>query len=968
MSLLSEEKRRLLAKRLQQKGIDAGHLERASDRPGAVRRRPLPRLSFAQQRLWVLDRLEPGNPFYNINGAAALRGPLDPAVLARAFAEIARRHESLRTTFAERDGVPWQVIAPPQAASTWQLPLADLSALPAETARREAERLAFAAMTTAMDLTRGPLVRTSLVRLSTEEHLLLVTLHHIISDGWSNNLFLREMAVLYESFAAGRPSPLPGLPLHYADFAEQQLAELQGDKLAAEIAWWKERLAGAPAVLDLPADRPRPPVQTFRGARLPLWIAPDRTAALSRLARSEESTLFMALLAAFALVVRGWSGEDDLPVGTPVANRRRPEIEGLIGFFANTLVLRTSLAGDPTVRELLGRVRETAHGAFEHQDLPFEKLVEELHPERDLARTPLFQVMAVLQNAPDARAAASAAGTLDLQRFDLDPGVARFDLMLDLTELDGGLRGALEWATDLFDRPTIQRFAERFHRALGTMIDHPDRRLSELDLLPGAERHQMTVEWEAGAGAAATASVVDLVRAQAERTPDAPALVGLAGETVSYRELEERANRLAQCLLGRGLGRGARVAFSLERSVELPIVMLGILKSGAAYVPLDPAYPADRLALMLEEARVGAVVNKTPHPRPLSHLPPTLSPGEGRASAQQPPQGRFLQEVSPLPAGGGGEMGEGSGVRCHGSADTPVLDLEQVDLAAESATDPAIPLSPDDLAYVLYTSGSTGRPKGVAMRHGALAQLIAWQLAVTPSPWRTLQYTSPSFDVSFQEIFSTWAAGGTLVLISEEARRDPAELLARLHAERIERLFLPFVALQQLAEAARGVAVPETLREVITAGEQLRVTPALVELFARLPAARLHNHYGPSETHVATAWILTGDPADWPALPPIGRPVSGGIARVVDADGGAVPIGTPGELFLGGEILARGYLDRPEWTAERFVPDSGGPLPLAPSPVRTPSHPPRTGEGERGWDIGSTLLPPVGEVAPLSRS
>src|SRR6185369_1009797 len=282
--------------------------------------------------------------------------------------------------------------------------------------------------------------------------------------------------------------------------------------------------------------------------------------------------------------------------------------------------------------------------------------------------------------------------------------------------------------------------------------------------------------------------------------------------------------------------------------------------------------------------------------------------------------------------------------------------------------DPAIPLSPDDLAYVLYTSGSTGRPKGVAMRHGALAQLIAWQLAVTPSPWRTLQYTSPSFDVSFQEIFSTWAAGGTLVLISEEARRDPAELLARLHAERIERLFLPFVALQQLAEAARGVAVPETLREVITAGEQLRVTPALVELFARLPAARLHNHYGPSETHVATAWILTGDPADWPALPPIGRPVSGGIARVVDADGGAVPIGTPGELFLGGEILARGYLDRPEWTAERFVPDSGGPLPLAPSPVRTPSHPPRTGEGERGWDIGSTLLPPVGEVAPLSRS
>jgi amino acid adenylation domain-containing protein len=932
VSLLSEEKRRLLARRLQQKGIDARHLERASDGPRAVRRRPLPRLSFAQQRLWLLDRLEPGNPFYNINGAAALRGPLDPAVLARAFAEIARRHESLRTTFAERDGIPWQVIAPPQV-SDGSLPLADLSALPPETARREAERLAFAAMSTAMDLARGPLVRTSLVRLATEEHLLLVTLHHIISDGWSNNLFLHETAVLYESFAAGKPSPLPELPLHYADFAEQQLEELQGDRLAAEIAWWKEQLAGAPAVLDLPADRPRPPVQTFRGARLPLWIAPDRTEALGRLARrlekGEEATLFMALLAAFAIVLRSWSGEDDLSIGTPVANRRRPEIEGLIGFFANTLVLRTGLAGDPTVRELLGRVRETAHGAFEHQDLPFEKLVEELHPERDLARSPLFQVMAVLQNAPAARAAASSVGTLDLHRHDLDPGVSRFDLMLDLTELDGGLRGAFEWNTDLFDRPTIQRLAERFHRALGAMIDHPDRRLSELDLLPEAERHQMTVEWGAGAGTSATASVVDLVRAQARRTPDAPAIVGLAGETVSYRELEERANRLARRLLGRGLGRGARVAFSLDRSIELPVVMLGILKSGAAYVPLDPAYPADRLALMLEEARVGAVVKKTPHPRPLSHLPPALSPGEGRDSAQQPPQDLFLQEVSPLPAGGGGEMGEGPGVRCHGSADTPVLDLESLDLGQEDAADPAVALSPDDLAYVLYTSGSTGRPKGVAMRHGALAELLAWQLASTPGRWRTLQYTSPSFDVSFQEIFSTWAAGGALVLISEEARRDPAELLERLRAEGIERLFLPFVALQQLAEAARGVAVPETLREVITAGEQLRVTPAVVDLFTRLPAARLHNHYGPSETHVATAWVLTGDPADWPALPPIGRPVSGGVARVLDADGGAVPLGTPGELLLGGEILARGYLGRPEWTAERFVPDSGGPLPLA---------------------------------------
>jgi hypothetical protein len=655
VSLLSEEERRLLAKRLRQKGIDASHLERAIDRPRAVRRRPLPRLSFAQQRLWLLDRLEPGNPFYNINGVAELRGPLAPAVLARAFAEIARRHESLRTTFAERDGVPWQVIAPPADPTAWFLPLSDLSGLPPEIARQEADRLVFAAMTTPMDLARGPLVRTALIRLAADEHLLLVTLHHIISDGWSNNLFLREMAVLYESFAAGRPSPLPDLPLQYADFAEQQLEELQGDKLAAEIAWWKERLAGAPAVLDLPVDRPRPPVQTFRGARLPLWIAPDRKEALGRLARrpeGENATLFMALLAVFGLVVRSWSGADDLSIGTPVANRRRPEIEGLIGFFANTLVLRTGLGGDPTVRELLARVRDTAHGAFAHQDLPFEKLVEELHPERDLARTPLFQVMAVLQNAPPARAELTA---LDLRLPELDPGVSRFDLMLDLTELDGGLRGALEWNTDLFDRPTIQRLAERFHRALGEAIEHPDRRLSELDLLPAAERQQVMIEWGGGAESGATISVVDLVRAQAGRTPDAAAIVGLAGETVTYRELEERANRLARGLLSRGLGRGARVAFAMDRSIELPVVLLGILKAGAAYVPLDPSYPPIRRSPCRPTT---SPTFSTPRDRPAgpraspcgTARSPSSSPGSSPARPARGGRSNTLRRASTFPS------------------------------------------------------------------------------------------------------------------------------------------------------------------------------------------------------------------------------------------------------------------------------------------------------------------------------
>ncbi len=958
MSFLSEEKKKLLALRLRKKGIETRDAIPHRDPSGP------PRLSFAQRRLWVLDQLEPGDPFYNIPAVAELRGPLDPAVLARAFAEISRRHESLRTTFTARDGRPYQVIAP--AADRWKLPLVDLRALPAhgrqgqQSSERvsgnscaspdpsppaplppaltpvrergaptqelpdnvfsplsrgkgvrmgegpgvrdqgdagsrvfqrpsEAERLAWAEMRTPCDLARGPLVRTTLLRLGDEEHVLLVTLHHIISDGWSNGLFLRELAVLYEAFAAGRPSPLPELPIQYADFAEWQQDWLSGERLEKELGWWRERLAGATAALDLPTDRPRPAVQTYRGARLPLWIAPTATEGLRRLARSGEATLYMVLLAAFDVLLRSWTGQDDLVVGSPVANRRRPEIEGLIGFFANTLVLRADLAGDPTFRELLVRVREAAHGAFAHQDLPFEKLVEELQLERDLSRTPLFQVLVVLQNAPRAEARLTS---LEIRMPDFDPGVAKFDLMLDLTELDGGLRGALEFNTDLFDRTTIQRLAERFHRLLDAVIGDPGLRLSEIPQLSEPEAHLLLHEW-AGAwpwdrGRLARSEpsrqsrpdleksgrdargprvlapepllVHDLVAAQAARTPEAPAVLGLDDETITYRELARRANRLAWHLRGLGIGPESRVAIALDRSVDLVVSILAVLEAGAAYVPLDPNYPEERRTLMLQDS--GAAV-----------------------------------------------------VLTHGV-------LDELDLSGERKEIPAPRADSEDLAYIFYTSGSTGRPKGVAMRHGALANLIAWQTASLPGVSKTLQFTSPSFDVSFQEIFSTWASGGTLVLISEEDRRDPATLWARLRTAGVERLFLPFVALQQLAEAARGgLPIAETLREIVTAGEQLRITPALAELFARLPGTRFHNHYGPAETHVVTSYELAGDPASWPPLPPIGRPIAGGRVHVVDRDGRPAPVGVPGELLLGGAGLARGYIDRPELTAERFAPD-----------------------------------------------
>ncbi len=854
MSLLSEEKRKLLALRLRQKGIAAGHLEGEQGIPRRDPSQPA-RLSFAQQRLWVLDQLEPGNPFYNISGVAELRGALDVAVLARAFAEIARRHESLRTTFAAVDGRPFQVVAPPPNA--WHLPVIDLEGLSEDRRRSEVERLARAEGAAPCDLARGPLVRTALLRLAEREHVLLLTLHHIISDGWSNGLFLREMAALYEAFAARRPSPLPELPIQYADFAEWQLDQLQGERLDKELAWWRQALAGAPAALELPADRPRPASQTYRGARLPLWVPPAVTAGLHRLARVEEATLYMVLLAAFDIVLRHWTGQDDLSVGSPVANRRRPEIEGLIGFFANTLVLRTDLSGGPSIRTLLGRAREASHGAFAHQDLPFEKLVEDLQPERDLSRTPLFQVMLALQNAPPADAVLS---TLELRRPEIDPGVAKFDLMLDLTEIDGGLLGALEYNTDLFDRTTIARLARRLALALEAIAADPDRRLSELTLLPEDELRQI-LEWSEGAPApSAPVLVHDLVAAQAARTPEAPAVIGIDGEALSYRDLEDQAERLADHLRTLGAGPEERVAIALERSADQMVAVLAVLKTGASYVPVDPGYPEERRALMLEEARPAVVL--------ASSCPP--SPGDREGGA------------------GRGAGGEG------------VLD---------------------QTAYILYTSGSTGRPKGVALHHAALANLIAWQLAATPGPWRTLQFTSLSFDVSFQEIFSTWAAGGALVLVSEETRRDPAALWQRLREERIERLFLPFAALQGLAEAARAEReLPASLREVITAGEQLRITPAIVELFTRL-GARLHNQYGPSETHVATALTLDQDPAAWPLLPPIGQPIDGDRVLILDRDGRPAPIGAPGEIFLGGVGVARGYFERPDLTAERFVPE-----------------------------------------------
>jgi len=875
-----------LAGRIEEAGSTEAPARRIPRRPPGLA--PIP-LSFAQERLWFLDRLAPGGTAYNIPLALRIDGELAPERLAAALCEVVRRHEALRTTFRELEGRPEQVIAE-TGAGEWNLPRVDLSALPAGARDAEARGLAQAAAERPFDLAAGPLLRAALLCLARGEHALLLGMHHIVSDGWSMGVLVREVTALYGGAAA-----LPELPLQYADFAVWQREWLQGETLARQVGFWRERLAGAPQDLALPADRPRPPAPSFRGARLRFTLA-DAAAAprLATLALRQEATPFMVLLAAFHALLGRVTGQTDLLTGSPIANRNRPELEPLIGFFVNTLVLRGDLAGDPAFGELVARTRGTALAAYAHQDLPFERLVEELRPERHLARNPLFQAMLAVQNAPLGRIEVPG---LAFSPLAFENPTAQLDLHLDAVEAGGIWCADLVYATDLFDAATVHRLAAHLTTLAAAAVTAPGSRLSELPLLGEAERHQLLREWNDTAPPAAPAEhAYQLFALQAAREPAAVA-VELAGERLTYRELDRRAGRLARCLAGLGVVPDTPVGLFVGRSLALPVAVLAVLQAGGACVPLDPTYPAERLAIMAGDARMPLLLVEEGM---LADLPPALRSVGARivplsSSGEAADGGLGL----PLSRGQGGRWERGPGGE----------------------------VTADHLVYVLYTSGSTGRPKGVALPHRALVNLIAWQTreARPARGLRTLQYTSLSFDASFEEMLSTWASGGTLVLVSEEVRRDPAALLAFLIEERIERLFQPFVALQQLAEAAVSRdRFPAALRDLITAGEQLQVTAAVAELFRRLPEARLWNQYGPTETHVATAFLLAGppeDPARWPALPPIGRPIAGHRVRLLDRDLLPVPAGVPAELAIGGAGLARGYLGRPDLTAERFIPD-----------------------------------------------
>jgi amino acid adenylation domain-containing protein len=841
------------------------------DRSGA-----LP-LSFAQERLWFLDRLQPGSSFYNIPVARRLGGALDRDALERALGEIVRRHEALRTVFHEREGAPVQVVAP---FDGFTLAVEDLSGLDDAEREEEVRRQVAESGARPFDLAEGPLFRAKLLRLDEEDHVLLLRMHHIVADGWSIGVLFGEMWTLYWAFREGGESPLRELPVQYGDFAVWQREQLQGEAMERQLAWWRERLAGAPALLELPADRARPAVQTYRGAYERVAFSGELLERLDALGRSEGATLYMVLLGAFQVLLGRYARSEDVVVGSPIAGRTRSETEGLIGFFVNTLVLRTDLSGDPAFREVLRRVREMVLGAYEHQDLPFEKLVEELQPERSLSHSPLFQAMFSLDNTARSR---SGLTGMRVGGVEQESEVAKFDLTLSLVAHADGISGGMEYSTDLFERSTIERMLGHLERVLEQVAARPQAPVSELVLPGDAERRRVLEEWNATAEAlpGGEALLHELVEAQVRRTPDAVAVV-FEGSSLTYAQLDARANRLAHHLVERGVGPDTRVAVCAGRSLELVVGLLAVLKAGGAYVPLDPAYPAGRLRSMLEDGAPALLLT------------------------QAPLAGLFAGAELPVV-----ELDDASAAWTRGPEGPP----------RRAAAGPG----PDHLAYMIFTSGSTGRPKGAMNAHRGIVNRLLWMqreygLGAADA---VLQKTPFSFDVSVWEFFWPLIAGARLVVARPEGHRDPRYLAELIGREGVTTLhFVPPMLQLFLEETDAGCCA--TVRRVVCSGEAL---PQELQdrFFARFPGAELHNLYGPTEAAVDVTFhaCRAGEPVA------IGRPVANTRVYVLDAAGEPAPTGVPGELYIGGVQVGRGYLGRPELTAERFVPDAFGDRPGA---------------------------------------
>jgi amino acid adenylation domain-containing protein len=819
---------------------------------------PLP-LSFAQERLWFLHQLVPSGPLYNMPVALRITGPLDSGVLALSLGEIVRRHEALRTVFAVLEGSPVQVIQP---LAPFALALVDLARLPECVREPLALTLVGKEAGRPFDLSRGPLLRGMLLRLAEEDHVVALTLHHIVGDGWSLEIFVRDFTALYTAFADGRPSPLPELVVQYADFAVWQRSWLQGEVLEEEIAFWRRQLAGLPPRLELPTDRPRPAVQSFHGASRRVRLSAGLVRQLRVLGRHEGATLFMVLLAGFKALLARYSGQEDLAVGAPVAGRNRAEIEGLIGFFVNTLVLRGDLSGGPVFRELLARVRETALAAYAHQDVPFEKLVEELSPQRSLAHTPLFQAMFVLQNAPF-----EELEIRDLCLRPLSVGVtaAKFELTLSLSEWDGGLTGTVEYVTDLFDAPTLERMMAHLECLLAAALATPERPMPELPLLSETELGQILIEWnDTAPESAPRACLHELFEEQVRSTPEAVALVAGTRE-LRYGELDRAADRLAGHMRHYGVGPEGVVGVCLERSADMVIALLAILKAGAAYLPLDPRQPRPRLGTVLASASL-VVSNHD------------LAAG--------------LPWSGPL-----------------------ILVDHETEWSRGGAGGPGYRPDPENLAYVLHTSGSTGTPKGIAVTHRSAVALVRWAGTVYgPEELAgVLAATSLSFDLSVFELFVPLCRGGTVILAKDVL--DLSALPAR------GRVTLVNTVPSAMSELVHAGSLSPSVRTVNLAGEPLQRSLA-EQIYATGAVERVWNLYGPSED--TTYSTFSRVPREGSTEPGIGRPIAATKAHVLSRMLTPVPIGVVGELWLGGAGLARGYLGRPDLTAERFLPDPFG--------------------------------------------
>lgn len=822
-------------------------------------------VSFAQQRLWFLDQIEENRALYNVPRAMYLSGALDIPALQRTLNELVSRHEPFRTYFASVDGALRQII---DEKAELPLELINLNNLAAEDRATEIIR---EESLRPFDLARGPIIRASLLRLGEHEHILLLCTHHIVSDAWSAGILFRELEALYNAFSTGKPSPLAPLPIQYADYAEWQRKWLQGEVLETQLSYWRKQLHNVTGILDLPTDRPRAAGQLSRGAYKVHTLSSDLSSRLAELSKREGATLFMTLLAAFQTLLWRYSNQDDIVVGSPIAGRNRVEIEDLIGFFINTLVLRANLSGNPTFKALLDQVKETAVGAYAHQDLPFEKLVEELQPQRDLNRNPLFQVMFQFQNTAPPQPNLNGLNTT---RVKIPTETAKFDLLLLVREQDDALLCVMEYNSDLFDGETIERMLGNYATLLESIVADPDAHIADLSLLTTAQRKQLLLDWNATtAGFPYHKSIDQLFHEQAQLTPDDVAVV-CDTRRLTFAELNDRANQLAHYLRKRGVRPEVRVAICVERSVEMIVGLLAILKAGGTYVPLEPSFPAERMAFIQADSQARVLLTQ-------QHVSLTAWTGE-----------------------------------------TIYLDSDWPEIARETPEAPVELASAGNSAHVIYTSGSTGRPKGVVSSHRASLNRFAWMWRAYPFVEGEVccQKTSLSFVDSIWEIFGPLLQGVPLVIIPDDVVKDPQRFITALATNNVTRLVLVPSLLRVMLELGEDLAQQlGKLRFCVCSGETLPVELA-TSFRAQLPQTLLINLYGSSEV-AADVLCYEVDRTEGLATIPLGRPIANTSVYVLDANFQPVPVDLPGEICVGGEGLARGYLDQPSLTAEKFVPD-----------------------------------------------